>query len=726
MLYRDLSDSNKTKLTNDGVDVINISGTDGLTAVDIQQQNPIMRIQSLNTGVTAHSTISLGITGGDSWNLSAGVSGLSNPDTDFGFHISKNDNELMTIRNNGNIGFGTTDPEYDLDIFGNSRTQGDFIVSGNIFINGVSGTADVDNIWYTDNSNNVISDAFSGNYGIGTPTPSNKLEVVGSIGVSGNIVPLIDSEFDLGTTGSRFRDLYLSGETIYIGDVAMGSNSTQLNITGSMNIENDVTIGGNLNATGNIDISGDTQLNSLGITTTLDVTGDAAFDSNTLYIDASANSVGIGTTTPDNDLHVVGDGKFTNSIIIGTTSTANSGILIDTGIVEEGQTRNFLKIATPGGNTHMRFARLGTATDEVLDITKNYYRTTNDGFTVEDASTGSHVLGFNTDGSFTFSNAAAGAGMPIERMKIENDGKVCIGTTIPLRLFNVQEDDAVSLSQLRIGNSNTTGRAGIELDNGGTNVFKIQQNTNDTVLENFAGNINYLASGAGDHTFFTTNSNEIRMRIKNDGNVGIGTTNPTQKLHLHADGGTGVGSLFTNGNNTTGGLVGLNTGGDLIVSQGSASHDIIFNIGGSGIVQIDNSGLVSMGSLDISQNNKITYRNDSDKFFPKTHRIEDITGGTTTTMTFSDLGLGQAFTMNTAGVYTVQTSRNDGDYANATNPFWIGKIAISNFAGGKSVVMSTDGSNQFTSISINDSTKVITWEWSVTAPSMLASYNLFS
>jgi len=99
MLYRDLSDSNKTKLTNDGVDVINISGTDGLTAVDIQQQNPIMRIQSLNTGVTAHSTISLGITGGDSWNLSAGVSGLSNPDTDFGFHISKNDNELMTIRN---------------------------------------------------------------------------------------------------------------------------------------------------------------------------------------------------------------------------------------------------------------------------------------------------------------------------------------------------------------------------------------------------------------------------------------------------------------------------------------------------------------------------------------------------------------------------------------------------------------------------------------------------
>ena len=92
-------------------------------------------------------------------------------------------------------------------------------------------------------------------------------------------------------------------------------------------------------------------------------------------------------------------------------------------------------------------------------------------------------------------------------------------------------------------------------------------------------------------------------------------------------------------------------------------------------------------------------------------------------MTFSDLGLGQSFS-NQGGVYNVQISRSDGDYGAGANPYWYGLIQLSNFAGGKGNIMSTLASNQLTSVSINSTTKIVTWVWSVTAPTMIASYSI--
>ena len=45
-----------------------------------------------------------------------------------------------------------------------------------------------------------------------------------------------------------------------------------------------------------------------GTFTTLTASGDVNFDSNTLFVDASANAVGIGTTSPDRALHVYSSG----------------------------------------------------------------------------------------------------------------------------------------------------------------------------------------------------------------------------------------------------------------------------------------------------------------------------------------------------------------------------------------------------------------------------------
>ena len=55
---------------------------------------------------------------------------------------------------------------------------------------------------------------------------------------------------------------------------------------------------------------------------TLTVTGDANFDSNTLFVDASANAVGIGTSTPSGKLDVVGDIKTSGEYVINSGTTA--------------------------------------------------------------------------------------------------------------------------------------------------------------------------------------------------------------------------------------------------------------------------------------------------------------------------------------------------------------------------------------------------------------------
>ena len=66
---------------------------------------------------------------------------------------------------------------------------------------------------------------------------------------------------------------------------------------------------------------------------TLDVTGDATFDTSTLKVDASNNRVGIGTASPSTNLHVSGGVMLDGITVIGRnqTSYASDGaeVLID-------------------------------------------------------------------------------------------------------------------------------------------------------------------------------------------------------------------------------------------------------------------------------------------------------------------------------------------------------------------------------------------------------------
>lgn len=69
----------------------------------------------------------------------------------------------------------------------------------------------------------------------GTTNIKNKLDVDGDIEVGGNIIPTTDIAQDLGSPTNRFRDLYISGASIYLGNVVI-SDSGFLQINSSLDL----------------------------------------------------------------------------------------------------------------------------------------------------------------------------------------------------------------------------------------------------------------------------------------------------------------------------------------------------------------------------------------------------------------------------------------------------------------------------------------------------------
>ncbi len=91
--------------------------------------------------------------------------------------------EIMRIEDNGNVGIGTTSPAQKLSVAGIIEST-----SGGIkFPDGTTqGTAATGGLWSSSGSNIYYN---TGNVGIGTVSPSEKLDVVGNIELTGTVIP---------------------------------------------------------------------------------------------------------------------------------------------------------------------------------------------------------------------------------------------------------------------------------------------------------------------------------------------------------------------------------------------------------------------------------------------------------------------------------------------------------------------------------------------------------
>lgn len=143
------------------------------------------------------------------------------------------------------------------------------------------------------------------------------------------------------------------------------------------------------------------------------------------------------------------------------------------------------------------------------------------------------------NGYFVFETANAGT--TEERLRITADGKVGIGTNNPSTLLEVSKstNPEVNIYSTSSNNSTATIRLkGARNSNNNSNVNKIVFENNSDLYE-MAMISTQMGSGTssaqhGELIFSTSNSGTLaeQMRIDNNGNVGIGTNNPSEKLEV--------------------------------------------------------------------------------------------------------------------------------------------------------------------------------------------------
>jgi hypothetical protein len=190
------------------------------------------------------------------------------------------------------------------------------IVVNNIQQNPYSGSYSVSNNTLTFSeaplagSNNVVVTYRQATIGSTIPTPNtvgnNALQR--DLSLTGNtttqhLVPAANITYDIGTSTMRYRDLYLSGNTINLGDLKLSTNGTSFSVANA-------TGGVFASALGNTVITGTLTSNATTITGNVSITGTqfvngvvtfANSTSNTIYI-AANGFIGIGNSTPTTSL----------------------------------------------------------------------------------------------------------------------------------------------------------------------------------------------------------------------------------------------------------------------------------------------------------------------------------------------------------------------------------------------------------------------------------------
>ena len=470
----------------------------------------------------------------------------------------------ITIDSSERVGIGTSSPSEALDVVGNTNITGS-ITSSSFYSNGGTinsgnnlrfnriGTQTSGLHWYQTNNNEKEAEIeFSNTENIMiTNLTSNNIYLrtndTPRVAIQGNG----DIHFyeDTGTTPTFFWDA--STERLGIGT---SSPSVALDVVGA------ITATGNI--TGTLATAAQPNITSVGTLSSFASTGiDDNATSTAITINSSQN-VGIGTSSPEENLDVEGrilisgtdpllkmeraDGF--NSDVLKVESATDNLIIGDTSLDEiifEVDLGEAMRIDSSGN------VGIGKAPTTTLDI-----KAGSPIIQLEDNDAGgaySQINATGTAGSIIITadvgNAAANTHIALrvdgsERMRIDSSGNVGIGTTSPdsiLDLTSTPNNNFIHFNATT-GGSNGDIIGGFEVNNTGGTIGKLTVNREST---NSSG---YMA--------FQTGTTE-KMRITNSGNVGIGTSSPDCKVHMlentNNSGSTGLtnGGLRIENTNTT-------------------------------------------------------------------------------------------------------------------------------------------------------------------------------
>lgn len=393
----------------------------------------------------------------------------------------------------------------------------------------------------------------SGNLGIGTTTPAQRLSVSGNINVgnAGNWIGY-DADSNIAFTGGAFQMQFPAASPLTFVSSSGGTDTERMRIATNGNAGIGTT-----NPGAKLDVAGGARVGADAVCSVAKA-GMLAWNSNKLQVCTDAGTftdiassargssqwnngasgaiyynggnVGIGTMTPAFILDVRGGlAFFGNDVAVNTTlkssagnnlkllpnNGATGGIEIQTGTGNVG-----IGTATPSKLFHVNGEslfneRLSIAANKLLQLQGTHWF---------------NISSQENPGKLYFESVSTAA-----KMVMDHNGNVGIGTTTPGRFLDVVGDNT-SLGIATIQNTNAAGNSGIIFNNNAATAkgFVGFRNSSTSLMPNTMAMFSYSSQDL----VMGSNSQEV-ARITSAGNVGIGTPNPQlAKLEVAAATGT--------------------------------------------------------------------------------------------------------------------------------------------------------------------------------------------
>jgi hypothetical protein len=523
---------------------------------------------------------------GDSDDNDVGMIKYDHTDNSMGFRTNGSGNERMRINSSGNVGIGTTSPLQKLHLNDGTNV--------NLQIGAVSGelqiktTNDADTAYTPMVLRASEYNILTGNVGIGTNSPGAKLDIRANAQTDIALSAGYGSQPNLivGTNTGYTRLEIASGSWHhkFFTRTSSGASSERFTIEGGADtgrtyfLNSNVGIGTTSPST-KLHVIGDTIIEDTSAVLTLKstqvgTTSSIQFESlsnasiwgggsadylsfmtasnHRMRILANGN-VGIGTTTPAQKLHVAGNGRFTGSYLD-----------VGHGVSTEETALSIGNFRTDNGYAYIDLIGDTTYTDYALRIIRG-----NSGpnaiSQINHRGTGDFEIRTADAANITFDTAS------LERLRITSAGNVGIGTTAPQEKLDISAggirlDDNQRISwastDANIGRVRITGNEPndfiafvtdnserMRLTNTGLGIGTTSPSQKLEVSEGYI-----LASGSGTShgfelqrtgldtyqlrhldgglTVFNSTDSRKEMTFDGSGNVGIGTSSPSEKLDV--------------------------------------------------------------------------------------------------------------------------------------------------------------------------------------------------